>query len=107
LEISEKVVNTTLRLIEEQRRGREVDHGHIKSFIESLCLIGFSREDHSQTLQVYQEHFEALFLEETGRFYDSERNELARERIDVYMKKVQERLDEEEERVRTYLHVDC
>jgi len=106
--LNEKVMSAVLKLVEKQRNGETVEHGQIKQVVESFVSLGLDEHDASKTtLDVYRTHFEAPFLAATERFYVSESKQFVAENSVVeYMKKAETRLNEEEERVKMYLHQD-
>ncbi len=59
----------------------------------------------SPPLTIYKDHFELKFLEDTAQFYRHEAATfLAQNSVTEYLKKVTQRLDEEEHRIQSYLH---
>lgn len=56
-------------------------------------------------LKIYKEHFEAPFILSTEHYYNRESSEFLRQNpITEYMKKVEQRLEEEKKRIRLYLN---
>ncbi|KAG6000568.1 hypothetical protein E4U54_001369 [Claviceps lovelessii] len=106
--VSEKVMDAVLRLVEKQRNGETIEHGQIKQVVDSFVSLGLDEADPSRsTLEVYRYHFERPFLAATTDFYQAESKQfLAENSVVEYMKKAQARLQEEEERVSMYLHLD-
>lgn len=70
--------------------------------------LGLDLTDQTRTnLDVYREHFEKPFIESTRAFYKAESEAfVATHSVSDYLKKTEERLKEEEERVERYLHGD-
>ena len=59
----------------------------------------------AHALKIYRELFENKFLEDTEQFYRVEVTTLLSHGVTMdYMRKVKQRLDEEEQRVKNYLH---
>ncbi|XP_072370549.1 cullin-4A-like isoform X1 [Scyliorhinus torazame] len=88
-----KTIDGILLLIEEERNGEAVDRSLIRSLLSMLS-----------DLQVYQESFEHRFLEETNCLYAAEGQRLMQEReVSEYLHHVNKRLEEEADRVITYL----
>ncbi|KAL2177589.1 Cullin [Thermothelomyces heterothallicus CBS 202.75] len=104
--ISEKVMAAVLKLVEKQRNGETIEHNQIKQVVSSFVSLGLDDGNSSKTtLDVYRYHFERPFLEATKVFYQNESNQFVAENSVVeYMKKAEARLNEEEERVKLYLH---
>jgi cullin 1 len=106
--VSEKVMAAVLKLVEKQRNGETIEHNQIKQVVDSFVSLGLDDGDSSKTtLEVYRFHFERPFLDATKVFYENESKQFVAENSVVeYMKKAEARLDEEEERVKLYLHPD-
>lgn len=106
--IDGKVMQAVLKLVERQRGGETIEHGQIKQVVDSFVALGLDPTDPTKTtLDCYRFHFEKPFLEATKVFYQAESKQfLAENSVVEYMKKAVTRLDEEEERVRLYLHPD-
>ncbi|EGS22030.1 ubiquitin-protein ligase-like protein [Thermochaetoides thermophila DSM 1495] len=107
-QVSEKVMDAVLKLVERQRLGETIEHSQIKAVVDSFVSLGLDEGDSSKTtLEVYRYHFERPFLEATRQFYQKESKQFVAENSVVeYMKKAEARLREEEERVKLYLHPD-
>ncbi|KAI0144328.1 Cullin-domain-containing protein [Xylariaceae sp. FL1272] len=106
--VHEKVMGAVLKLVEKQRNGETIEHGQIKQVVDSFVSLGLDEHDASKsTLDIYRSHFEKPFVAATKAFYQEESKQFVAENSVVeYMKKAEARLDEEEERVRMYLHND-
>jgi cullin 1 len=104
--VHDKVMDAVLKMVEKQRNGETIEHGQIKAIVDSFVSLGLDESDTTKsTLEVYRIHFEIPFLEATKAFYERESKEFVAENSIVeYMKKAEIRLDEEEERVKMYLH---
>ena len=107
-QVHTKVMDAVLKLVEKQRNGETIEHSQIKAVVDSFVSLGLDETDPSKsTLDVYRFHFEKPFLKATAEFYQAESKQFVNENSIVeYMKKAETRLDEEDERVRTYLHQD-
>ncbi|KAL6807926.1 Cullin [Trichoderma compactum] len=107
-QVSEKVMDAVLKLVEKQRNGETIEYGQIKQVVDSFVSLGLDEADPSKsTLDVYRYHFERPFLAATKEFYQAESKQFVAENTVVeYMKKAEARLAEEEERVNMYLHQD-
>ncbi|KAJ9154815.1 Cullin-domain-containing protein [Pleurostoma richardsiae] len=106
--VSDKVMDAVLKLVEKQRNGETIEYGQIKQVVDSFVALGLDESDPSKTtLDCYRYHFEKPFLEATKQFYQAESKQfVAQNSVVEYMKKAESRLEEEEERVRLYLHAD-
>ncbi|KOS17945.1 Cullin-1 [Escovopsis weberi] len=107
-QVSSKVMDAVLKLVEKQRNGETIEHSQIKQVVDSFVSLGLDEADPTKsTLDVYRYHFEGPFLQATEEFYQAESKQFVAENSIVeYMKKAEERLAEEEERVKMYLHQD-
>ncbi|TFK28030.1 Cullin-1 [Coprinopsis marcescibilis] len=101
-----KLVNAILRLIENQRNGETIDQGLVKKVVDSFVSLGLDDTDTNKAcLDVYKEHFEIPFIDATDTYYKLESESfLANHSVSDYLKKAEERLREEEDRVERYLN---
>ncbi|KAM6496298.1 Cullin [Amanita muscaria] len=101
-----KLVNAILRLITQQRNGELIDQGLVKKAVDSLVSLGLDPTDpHKECLEIYKEHFETPFIVGTEQYYKKESETfLAENSVSDYLKKAEDRLREEEDRVERYLH---
>ncbi|KAJ1117587.1 hypothetical protein NDU88_005784 [Pleurodeles waltl] len=91
--VQNKTIDGILLLIEQERSGETVDRSLLRSLLSMLS-----------DLQVYKDCFEQRFLEETDRLYATEGQRLMQEReVPEYLHHVNKRLEEEGDRVMTYL----
>lgn len=107
-DVSTRVMEAVLKLVEKHRNGETIEHSQIKLVVDSFISLGLDEGDSTKpTLEVYHYHFERPFLEATKVFYQEESKQFVAENSVVeYMKKAESRLAEEEERVGLYLHGD-
>ncbi|KIO06053.1 hypothetical protein M404DRAFT_139457 [Pisolithus tinctorius Marx 270] len=103
-----KLAGAILRLIERQRNGETIDQGLVKKVVDSFVSLGLDDTDINKTsLDVYKEHLEIPFLEATEKYYEQESEAfLAENSVSDYLKKAEERLREEEDRVDRYLNAE-
>jgi cullin 1 len=107
-QLSTKVMDAVLKLVEKQRNGETIEYMQIKQVVDSFVSLGLDESDPTKsTLEVYRHHFEQPFIAATREYYQAESKQFVSENSVVeYMKKATARLAEEEERVNTYLHQD-
>lgn len=100
------LTSALLKLIEAERNGATIDQGLVKKVLDSFISLGLDNSKLNKTcLDVYEEQFEVPFLDATQRFYERESELfLGANRLSDYLKKVEERLQEEEDRVVAYLN---
>ena len=101
-----KLATATLRLIAQQRNGEIIDQGLVKKVVDSFVSMGLDNSDpNKECLDVYKEQFETPFIAATEQYYKKESETfLAENSVPDYLKKAEERLREEENRVERYLH---
>ncbi|KAG8775933.1 hypothetical protein FRC12_001188, partial [Ceratobasidium sp. 428] len=101
-----KLVVALLKMIEKQRNGESIDTGLVKKVIDSFVSLGLDDNDQNKAqLDVYQKEFEKPFIEATEKYYSQESATFLQEHsVPEYLKKAEERLREEEDRVERYLH---
>ena len=101
-----KLTTATLRLITAQRNGETIDQGLVKKVVDSFVSLGLDISDpNKECLDVYKDQFETAFINATEVYYKKESDTfLAENSVPDYLKKAEERLREEENRVERYLH---
>ena len=104
----QKLAGAVLRLIERQRNGETIDQGLVKKVVDSFVSLGLDDSDINKvSYEIYKEHFEQPFLEATEKYYRKESETfLAENNVQDYLKKAEERLREEEDRVERYLNTN-
>eukprot|EP00052_Salpingoeca_macrocollata_P033837 m.9708 g.9708 ORF g.9708 m.9708 type:complete len:752 (-) comp5624_c0_seq1:178-2433(-) len=105
--MKDQVVTAALGLIEKERQGESINTRLVSGVKDCFVQLGLKHEEASiiNTLCVYKEAFETKFLEQTEQFYLRETQEfLANNTATEYLKKVETRLEEENNRVQLYLH---
>nr|XP_028570137.1 cullin-4B isoform X2 [Podarcis muralis] len=91
--VQNKTIDGILLLVERERSGEAIDRSLLRSLLSMLS-----------DLQIYQDSFEHRFLEETNRLYAAEGQRLMQEReVPEYLHHVNKRLEEEADRIITYL----
>uniref|UniRef100_A0A8B9L8L9 Cullin 3b n=1 Tax=Astyanax mexicanus TaxID=7994 RepID=A0A8B9L8L9_ASTMX len=92
--IRDHLQQTLLDMIARERKGEVVDRGAIRNACQMLMILGLEGRS------VYEEDFEAPFLEMSAEFFQMESQKfLAENSASVYIKKVEARINEEIERV--------
>jgi cullin 1 len=74
----------------------------------NLVSLGLDESDTNKaSLEVYKEHFESPFIAATEKYYKTESESfLAENNVPTYLKRAEERLREEEDRIERYLNAN-
>ena len=106
---SSNLAGVIVRLIERQRNGEGIDQGLVKKVVDSFVSLGLDDTDiNKASLDVYREHLETPFLDATEKDYEQESGAfLAENSVSDYLKKAEEHLREEEDRVDRYFNAEA
>ncbi|KAK9809634.1 hypothetical protein WJX73_009175 [Symbiochloris irregularis] len=90
-----------LKAIEREREGDQVDRALLKNVLDIFIEVGMN------TMEAYEQDFEAALLTETGEYYRRKAAAwIEEDSCPDYMLKAEERLKAEEGRVSNYLHIN-
>ncbi|KAH8040743.1 hypothetical protein HPB51_012058 [Rhipicephalus microplus] len=96
--IRDHLRDTLLGMVQQERKGEVVDRLAIKNACQMLVHLGIDSRS------VYEEDFERPFLAQSAEFYMAESQKFLTENSAcVYIKKVEQRINEEAERAKHYL----
>ncbi|KAF9442533.1 Cullin repeat-containing protein [Macrolepiota fuliginosa MF-IS2] len=103
---NDRLTNAIVGLINQERNGELIDQDLIKKVVNSFVALGVDKLNlNKECLDVYSDEFEAPFLQATENYYTAESEAfLAKNSVLAYLKKVEERLREEEARAEHCLH---
>ncbi|XP_052193381.1 cullin-1-like [Diospyros lotus] len=98
-ELNGRVRDIVLKLIYREREGDQIETALVQSVLEMLVQIGMGM------LDCYENDFEDYMLKESAAYYSQKAsNWIAEDSCPVYMRKVEECLKKERDRVSQYLH---
>lgn len=107
-QLNQQVTAAVLNLITRERNGETVNTHLISMVIKCYIELELSEDPSNtknQNFTIYKNSFENAFLENTELFYTNEGKTFLQENsVGEYIKKVEQRLEEEESRVKLYLH---
>jgi cullin 3 len=96
--IKDRLLKVLLANVQRERNGEVIARSQMKNITQMLVDLGISNR------AVYEEDFERQFLEASSQFYRVESQDFISENsCSDYMKKVEQRIKEEMERVQHYL----
>jgi cullin 1 len=99
-EVKVDLRSALLNIIEQERAGDLVDHDLIKGIVEMYIDLGLDRN-----LTVYNQDFEEFFLPATSEHFNRKASGwLSSDSFPDYLKKAEQALQSEEQRVDNYLH---
>ncbi|CAF4464968.1 unnamed protein product [Rotaria sp. Silwood2] len=110
--LQSQVTSACLQLINAERQNEIINTRFIRAvvqieldFNEDSFLPRFIHQMTSPTLEIYKDYFEVPFLQYTEQFYRQEAaNFLIHNSMTKYLKKIEQRFQEETYRVQSYLH---
>lgn len=105
--LKDRLTAALLDLIRKERTGDKILDDLVKETIQCYVRLGLNKENPKEsTLEIYKTHFEDDFLNETEIFYTIESTDFINQNgVPLYMRRVQDRLTQEDARVRNYLHL--
>lgn len=110
------IIDIVLQLIDDDRRGKVIDHAIVKGILDNLVALGANDLQHSNSrksplgisaLYLYVQIFEQHFLQRTRAFYAAEAERIMRVNcVNTFMKTVVKRLNDETARGVRLLHAN-
>jgi cullin 3 len=98
-DIKRKLVKLLLLEIQKERDGDMVERLYLQKSIEMLIEVGM------QSKKIYEQEFETALISQTRDYYRNESNNfITQNSCNAYLAKANARLNEEQDRVNSYLH---
>lgn len=98
-QIKKKLVTLMLDEIKKERNGEQIERICLQKVVEMLIEVGM------QSKRIYEQEFEAVLVQQTRDYYRNESNQLITQNsCNSYLMKANLRLNEEQDRVNSYLH---
>ncbi|WFD30917.1 ubiquitin ligase (cullin) of SCF [Malassezia sp. CBS 17886] len=106
IQTQNRLTDAVLEQIRMQRDGEIIPSSLVKGVLDSFVLLGIDETDGARTnLDVYRDEFQLACLQATETYYRAESAAfVAQNSVADYVKKAEDRLREEEDRVDVYLH---
>ena len=82
-----------------ERNGEVIERIYIQKVVEMLIEVGM------QSKKIYEQEFESVLINQTRDYYRNESNNfITQNPCNMYLLKVNQRLNEEQDRANSYLH---
>jgi len=95
-----------LALIKKERNGEQINTHLVKVCVQGYVDLGINKDKiREKTLDIYKTNFEEDFINDTELYYTTESTHfIDTNPVSEYMKKVEQRMAEEQRRIQQYLH---
>eukprot|EP01112_Ceratiomyxa_fruticulosa_P014522 TRINITY_DN4165_c0_g1_i2.p1 TRINITY_DN4165_c0_g1~~TRINITY_DN4165_c0_g1_i2.p1 ORF type:complete len:753 (-),score=154.51 TRINITY_DN4165_c0_g1_i2:191-2449(-) len=104
--LKDRLTNAMIKFIEAERNGEIINTQLLSESVQCYVRLGLNLESPKDTtLDVYKQYFENDFLHATETYYTIESTDFIHQNgVSQYMFRVSKRLEQEQDRVRRYLH---
>ncbi|KAI1718755.1 cullin family domain-containing protein [Ditylenchus destructor] len=102
-ELNNNITSAILNLITQERNGEMITTKLVSGVVNSYIELGINEME--ENLAVYKQYFEKRFIEDTRNYYTQESIDFVqRNSVTEYLKKVENRINEERDRCELYLN---